>query len=85
VHLRLSHDGLELVVRDDGVGFDEKTVPRRGLGLVAMRERAGLIGGHIEFARPPDGGTLVQLVVRLDVRGEESGAGDGDRTPAAGS
>jgi two-component system, NarL family, nitrate/nitrite sensor histidine kinase NarQ len=33
------------------------------LGLVAMRERAELLGGTVEFARPPQGGTLVKLIV----------------------
>jgi signal transduction histidine kinase len=31
--------------------------------LVAMRERAQLLGGTIEFAKPNAGGTLVRLKV----------------------
>jgi len=34
-----------------------------GIGLVAMRERAELLGGRIEFAQPTAGGTLVRLTV----------------------
>jgi signal transduction histidine kinase len=33
----------------------------RGIGLVAMRERAELIGGTLEFPQPAEGGTLVRL------------------------
>ena len=35
----------------------------RGLGLIAMRERAELLGGTIEFLRPAGGGTQVRLRV----------------------
>jgi signal transduction histidine kinase len=33
----------------------------RGIGLVAMRERAELIGGILEISHPPQGGTLVRI------------------------
>jgi signal transduction histidine kinase len=36
---------------------------KQGIGLVAMRERAELLGGTIAFARPTQGGTLVRLKV----------------------
>jgi signal transduction histidine kinase len=36
---------------------------KQGIGLVAMRERAELLGGGIEFARPAEGGTRVRLRV----------------------
>jgi signal transduction histidine kinase len=62
VRLNASAGALELEIEDHGKGFDPETAPR-GLGLVAMRERAGLIGGTLEFLRPPDGGTLVRLTV----------------------
>ena len=53
---------LELQVRDHGSGFTEGP-NRRGIGLVAMRERSELMGGRIVVIRPPDGGTLVHLTV----------------------
>jgi signal transduction histidine kinase len=31
-----------------------------------MRERAGLVGGTLEFVRPREGGTLVRLRVPLE-------------------
>ena len=53
---------LELEVRDHGTGFQE--VPnRRGIGLVAMRERSELMGGEITVSRLPEGGTVVHLTV----------------------
>src|SRR5271168_708560 len=62
VRLRFGADALELEVEDHGAGFSRPTV-NRGIGLVAMRERAELLGGKIEFATPPGGGTLVRLRV----------------------
>ena len=41
------------------------TRARRGLGLVAMRERAELLGGTLELLQPRDGGTLVRLKVPI--------------------
>ena len=64
VRLRSSGDALELEVEDHGKGFTSDR-SHRGLGLVAMRERAELLGGDVEFTRPPQGGTLVRLRVPL--------------------
>ncbi len=62
VRLRFLPDNLELEIEDHGSGFTEQP-GRRGIGLVAMRERAELMGGRLVFARPPEGGTLVQLAI----------------------
>jgi signal transduction histidine kinase len=51
---------LELEIEDRGSGFAVANV-RQGIGLVAMRERAQLVNGSIEFLHPADGGTLVRL------------------------
>jgi signal transduction histidine kinase len=61
VRLRFLPDELELEVEDRGAGFHPDG--KRGIGLVAMRERAELLGGAINFAQPPKGGTLVRLSV----------------------
>jgi signal transduction histidine kinase len=62
VRLRFLSRTLELEVQDRGSGFAESP-NKRGIGLVAMRERAELMGGQIVFSRPPEGGTLVHLTV----------------------
>jgi len=64
VRLRFEANTLELDVEDHGKGLGT-TLARRGLGLVAMRERAALVGGTLELARPREGGTLVRLRVPL--------------------
>ena len=62
VRLKFLPGALELEVEDHGVGFAERPT-KRGIGLVAMRERSELMGGQIVFSRPPDGGTRVHLTV----------------------
>jgi signal transduction histidine kinase len=62
VRLRFLAQALELEVEDHGTGFIQQS-PRSGIGLVAMRERAELLGGSIEFLKPAEGGTLVRLRV----------------------
>jgi signal transduction histidine kinase len=64
VRLSFETDRLVMDVEDHGRGIHLGTV-RRGLGLVAMRERAAIVGGQLEFLRPPKGGTLVRLVMPL--------------------
>lgn len=65
VRLRVEGGWLELEVEDRGKGLGAEP-SRRGLGIVAMRERAELVGGTIEFLRPDEGGTLVRLRVPME-------------------
>jgi signal transduction histidine kinase len=68
VRLRFADGTLQLDVEDHGSGLSG-TPSRRGLGIVAMRERAALVGGTIEFVRPPEGGTLVRMRVPVASHG----------------
>jgi signal transduction histidine kinase len=67
VRLQFLPEALELEVEDRGVGFTERGLPersgRQGIGLVAMRERAELLGGTLAFSWPAEGGTRVHLTV----------------------
>ena len=64
VRLGFGADRLEMEVEDHGTGIDPGTT-RRGLGLVAMRERAAIVGGTLDFLTPPQGGTLVRFSMPL--------------------
>lgn len=72
VRLRSREGALEMDIEDHGRGFDAGAL-RRGLGIVAMRERAELLGGTVEFERPAEGGTLVRLKVPLEARDSHDG------------
>ena len=62
VRLRFLPATLELEVEDHGAGFSGRPA-KQGIGLVAMRERAELMGGRIAFSTPAAGGTLLHLTV----------------------
>jgi len=72
VRLTASAGVLQLEVEDHGTGIGA-TGHRRGLGIVAMRERAALVGGTIDFLRSASGGpstgsgqgTLIRMRVPL--------------------
>jgi signal transduction histidine kinase len=73
VRLHFLPQALEVEIEDHGTGFQERP-NKRGIGLVAMRERSELMGGQIVFSRPLDGGTLVRLAVpreKAEVYGKE--------------
>jgi len=58
--------GLQLIVRDDGIGFDPEAALQAGsrgasFGLVGMRERVELIGGRLSVISEPGKGTEVQV------------------------
>ena len=63
VHVELLPAGndLQLVVRDDGVGFDTATAQAAPghLGLTSMRERMAAVAGSLAIESQPAGGTTV--------------------------
>jgi signal transduction histidine kinase len=71
VRLRYLPRALELEIEDHGRGIDA-TSSGRGLGVIAMRERAELVGGTLTFVKPDAGGTRVRVHVPL-----EDAEGDG--------
>ena len=56
---------LELVVEDDGRGFDVDAAPQR-FGIIGMRERVLLAGGGLEIESTPGEGTRVTATLPLD-------------------
>jgi signal transduction histidine kinase len=72
VRLHVQPSELTLEIEDHGRGFGlagpsvrGSGEADRGLGLVAMRERAELVNGSIELLTPSGGGTVVRLKVPL--------------------
>lgn len=71
VRIEFLADRLRLEIEDQGVGIPEKNGGglRHGTGLIAMRERAELLHGRIEFLRRGEKGTLVRLEIPLSEGG----------------
>jgi len=68
VHLKLSGSsrGIHLNIRDTGAGFDSQAnPPRKGLGIVSMKERVLLVQGEFDIHSQPGQGTEVTAFVPL--------------------
>ncbi len=59
MRLACGSDRIDLVVGDDGVGFNTVAVHWDHFGLTGMRERAGIIGATLQVSSRPGGGTEV--------------------------
>jgi signal transduction histidine kinase len=71
VRLRFLPAELQLEIEDHGAGFVAHEA-KKGIGLVAIRERAEILAGTIEFVHPTQGGTLVRLRVPRSREGPDS-------------
>ena len=70
VELRHSETELQLLIRDDGAGFDvqaalDSSMRGASLGLLGMRERVHLVGGKIEIESSPAAGTEIRVRLPL--------------------
>jgi signal transduction histidine kinase len=73
VRVRYLPEATVLEVEDNGSGF----VPgqgKQGLGLISMRERAGLVNGSLDLNNTEAGGALVRLTVPVSSAESHDGA-----------
>jgi signal transduction histidine kinase len=62
IALHPSGEGAELVVRDDGIGFDvDAPGPEGHFGMAMMRERAQVAGGTFSVESAPGSGTTITV------------------------
>jgi two-component system sensor histidine kinase UhpB len=65
VLLTATHQGVELRVEDDGIGFVASDRLESGLGLRSIDERVRLVGGHVKMESRPGRGTTLLVRVPL--------------------
>ena len=73
VLLRRTSGDVEVIVEDDGRGFDVESITTSregGMGLTGIQERASLMGGHLEVESTPGAGTT--LFVRIPLQASPS-------------
>jgi signal transduction histidine kinase len=70
IYLNVRESGVELSVRDDGVGFPPDAAGVHGMGLHMMRYRAKTIGGTLHFGNAPSGGATVTVTCSISPGGE---------------
>ena len=69
--LDYNHDSLELIIQDDGVGFEAESALQPGVkerhawGLLGMQERVALVGGSCEINSHPGAGTVIYVTIPL--------------------
>lgn len=67
IKLNCNAERIEFSIKDDGLGFDSRTLSQRGqtlgLGLLSMQERAEVIGGKCRIESTP--GTGTQVIVEV--------------------
>lgn len=56
---------LEVIVRDDGIGFDVARRTEARLGLLSMQERAARVGGQLDIVSAVDEGTTIMLTMPI--------------------
>lgn len=66
VKLRIANgDHLQLLIEDDGIGFDPKAVLPDHFGIVGIREQGDLIGAEVRFESALNQGTTVLVSLPL--------------------
>ncbi|ASU35963.1 sensor histidine kinase [Mucilaginibacter xinganensis] len=65
IKLDYREPSLQLVVMDDGIGFnpDTLTAGQIGMGLQNIQKRAGIIGGYADISSHPDKGTTITVFI----------------------
>lgn len=60
-------------VKDNGTGFDVRSIREGAFGIVGMRERVSLLNGEISIHSKRGAGTLViiQIPMQLDLEKEK--------------
>jgi signal transduction histidine kinase len=66
VTLKQGRKNVILEIKDDGRGFDPRSVDRAGLGLANMSERAAKIKARLKLQSKPEEGTKVVVTVTKD-------------------
>ena len=69
--LQQREDRLRIEIRDWGVGFDPKAVPKSHFGLEGIQQRARLLGGKCSIRSTPGKGTRITVELPVVPRDEE--------------
>lgn len=65
VRLEYGLDNINLLIIDDGIGFDPVEINGEKYGLASMKERCTLLGGRINIESRPKRGTIIKVILPL--------------------
>lgn len=66
IDLFVSNDNINLVVKDDGVGFAGETIKNSGNGLINLRQRTASFGGKLSIDSYPGRGTTISVLCPIE-------------------
>lgn len=64
-------DEINVVVKDNGVGFDTESVREGSFGIIGMRERIDLLKGSMKISSSIGKGTTILMKIPLPTKNEE--------------
>jgi signal transduction histidine kinase len=69
IEIRGADAGLQVEIRDDGVGFDPSEIRPGRIGLQNMAERCQALGAALEIQSAPNAGTLIRIRIPYTTAG----------------
>lgn len=57
---------MNIIVKDNGVGFDPKVVKEKSFGLIGMQERVDLLEGTMKILSSPGNGTTILFSIPIN-------------------
>ena len=64
--LEVRPDRVQLVIQDDGRGFDPGRIPKGRYGLIGLNERVKLLNGKLRLQSSSGAGTRIEVVIPLE-------------------
>ncbi len=64
-------DMLNIIVKDDGIGFEKDEVKEKSFGLISMRERIDLLKGNMKVNSVKNQGTTMLFQIPLTIEDQE--------------
>ena len=68
VKIEWLRDIMNIIIKDNGQGFDQNEVKDKSFGLIGMRERIDLLKGEMTITSTPGNGTMIYF--RIPLRSE---------------
>jgi len=73
ISLALRDSSIELLIVDNGIGFDQQVYKEQSFGLIGIKERALMMNGKARISSAPDKGTRVAVSIPLTGKQELAG------------
>lgn len=65
ISINQSEDGVDVMIEDNGKGFEKEQIQNEGIGLSNIKSRIHYLGGTVEWNTSPGNGTLVAVYIPL--------------------